>query len=80
VVDQLAAERSARAVLGVEEFRLEEFPEGWQVLRAETVRRGSGTLVVERDTGEVRMFPSAIAPRRLLSNYSNFRHLGAHVA
>jgi hypothetical protein len=51
-------------------WELEEFSAGWYVIeRAKEGRRGGAGHVIERESGRVMSFPSAIPPVRIIEEY-----------
>ena len=62
------------AHLGSDDFELEEFPEGWRVIRPiPEGTRGAGTYAVERATGELLAFSSAVPPERVSEEFELVR-------
>ncbi|HUN34935.1 MAG TPA: hypothetical protein VMU95_23275 [Trebonia sp.] len=52
------------------DWHLREFPQGWLIAeRREEPLMGAASYVVERDSGRIMMFPSFIAPVRILEEY-----------
>lgn len=75
MIEESQAREIAQAFLGSDEFSLNEFSSGWRVV-PRTQNQGSTPLVVEREKGEVRQFPSSIPPMRIETRYVYVRHLG----
>ncbi len=58
-------------------WNLEEFAAGWLIMENATMNlRGAGTHVVERASGRVMLFPSYIAPDRILAEYDGVSDAG----
>jgi hypothetical protein len=74
MVDIDEARARVRAHLGSDDFELEEFPEGWRVIRPlpEGVI-GSPTYAVERASGDLLEFGSAVRPRRITQDFNAVR-------
>jgi hypothetical protein len=77
------AERIAKEVVGarsdnpVQGWDLEEFKEGWLILEhSQFGHRGVASRVIERDSGRVMRFGSAIPPRRILEDYDEILQYG----
>ena len=63
-----------RAHLRSDEFELEEFPEGWRVVRPipeGTI--GTSNLAVERASGALLEFSSGLPPRRIIDDFEEVR-------
>jgi hypothetical protein len=71
-VDEARAKVSAH--LRSDGFELEEFPEGWRVIRAiPKDMMGTGTYAVERSTGNLLAFSSSVPPRRVSQDFEQVR-------
>jgi len=58
-------------------WELEEFNEGWLILeRGQIGRRGGASRVIERESGRVMRFGSAIPPDRILEEYAEVLQYG----
>jgi hypothetical protein len=60
-------------------WSLEEFSDGWLIRRKRPPGErlvGAASLVIERETGQVRSFPSSIPPKRITRDYSAVRDRG----
>jgi hypothetical protein len=74
MIDVDEARTKVRAHLGSDDFELEEFPEGWRVIRpipAGIV--GTPTLAVERTSGALLRFGSAFPPNRVTEDFELVR-------
>ena len=61
-------------------WKLLNFEAGWLVLQEEGDRqRGAGTLVVERESGRLLLFPSSVPVDRITSQYSVVAHRGTQI-
>jgi hypothetical protein len=63
-------------------WELEEFSDGWLVeprQAAGEMMIGAAPLVVERETGQVRQFPSSVPPHRITEEYADIRDEGYEV-
>jgi hypothetical protein len=75
MIDENEAHRIATSVLNRQHddpegpWELVEFPQGWHI-KDSLQRRGSATRVVERDSGKVLRFPSALPPRAIRERFS----------
>jgi hypothetical protein len=59
-------------------WELEEFSAGWYVIEhAKEGRRGGAGHVVERESGRVLSFPSAIPPVRIIEEYDQVVQFGS---
>ncbi len=71
------ARAKVQAYLRTDDFELEEFTEGWAVIRP--IPRdlvGSATFVVERATGYLLMFPSSVPQGYVAEDFDEVRPLG----
>lgn len=58
-------------------WKLKEFSQGWLVSQAPVEgRRGAAMLVIERDSGRLVRFASAVPPGRILTEYEQVRSRG----
>lgn len=74
MTDEAGAREMIRAFLGSDDFELSEFAEGWRVVRPLPEDFiGASTFVVERSTGTLLEFASAIPPRRVESGFNELR-------
>lgn len=74
MTDEADVRAKVRAHLSSDDFELEEFPQGWRVIRS--VPRGmmgTPTLVVERATGALLSFASAFPPHRIAERFEQYR-------
>jgi hypothetical protein len=58
---------------------LEEFSDGWLIIEkppAGELFVGAASVVIERETGQVRRFPSSVPPMRITREYSAVRDRG----
>jgi hypothetical protein len=83
VIDYNRALDLATEVLGrprdddVRPWSLEEFSDGWLIRESSSSdRRGAAVRVIERTDGQIRRFPSAVPPTRILANYKSIRKRG----
>jgi hypothetical protein len=83
LITREAAERIAKEVVGarsdnpVQGWDLEEFKEGWLILEHSQIGHlGAASRVVERESGRVMRFGSAIPPRRILEEYEEILPYG----
>ena len=61
-------------------WELEEFSAGWYVIEhAKEGRRGGAGHVIERESGRVMSFPSAIPPVRIIEEYDQVLQYGRPV-
>jgi hypothetical protein len=73
-IDTKEARARVQTYLTSDDFELEEFPEGWRVLRPiPEGMMGTPTLVIERDTGFLLRFASGIPPHRLAKRFHELR-------
>jgi hypothetical protein len=77
------AKRIAEDVVGARSddpeqgWELEEFNEGWLILEHGHIgRRGGASRVIERESGRVMRFGSAIPPDRILEEYEEILQYG----
>lgn len=76
MVDSQTARAKVRSHLGSEDFELEEFPEGWRVIRPiPEGMMGTATLAVERVSGDLLSFASAVPPERVSEEFEQVRRL-----
>jgi hypothetical protein len=81
MIDASTARSVARRHLDSDAFELEDFGPGWQVSPSnESPVRGSGLLVVERDSGDLLLFPSAVPPRRLRRDFAGVRPMATRLS
>jgi hypothetical protein len=74
MTDMQEARAKVRAYLGSDDFELVEFPQGWRVTRPlPESSRGAGTYAVERATGNLLAFSSAVPPTRVSENFEEVR-------
>lgn len=73
-MNDVDASATVSAHLGSDDFELEEFAEGWRVIRplGEDMM-GAATYVVERATGSLREFASSVPPHRIAEHYERLR-------
>jgi hypothetical protein len=68
------ARAKVSAHLKSDDFELEEFPEGWRVIRPlPEGSRGAGTYAVERATGNLLAFSSSVPPGRVSRDFEKVR-------
>lgn len=74
MIDVDEAHAKVRAHLGSDDVELEEFPEGWRVVRPipEGII-GTPTLAVERASGALLRFSSGLPPRRITQDFEEVR-------
>jgi hypothetical protein len=80
MIQEADARAAVRGYLGSDEFELDEFPEGWRVIRP--IRegyRGAVTIAVERSSGTLLRFPSSIPPDRVSEEFAAVRADGRAV-
>jgi hypothetical protein len=77
------ADKLAQAFLGrppddsKRPWKLREFADGWLISQARVEgHRGAAVFVIERDSGRIVRFPSAVPPGRILTEYGLVRSLG----
>jgi hypothetical protein len=59
-------------------WELEEFSAGWYVIEhVKKGRRGGAGHVIERESGRVMSFPSAIPPSRIIEEYDQVLKYGS---
>ena len=74
MIDVDEARAKVRAHLGSDDFELEEFPEGWRVIRPIPEGMiGTPTLAVERASGALLRFASALPPDRVIEDFEEVR-------
>jgi hypothetical protein len=74
MTEEADARAAVQAFLGSDDFELDEFPEGWQVIQPiPEGYRGATTLAVERSTGTLLEFPSSIPPDRVSEEFAEVR-------
>jgi hypothetical protein len=74
MTDKQEARAKVRAHLGSDDFELEEFPQGWRVIRPiPEGTRGAGTYAVERTSGDLLSFASAVPPDRVSEEFEEVR-------
>jgi hypothetical protein len=74
MTDERQARAKVRAYLGSDDFELEEFPEGWRVVRTHPDdTRGAGTFAVERASGDLLAFSSSVPPLRVAQAFEQVR-------
>jgi hypothetical protein len=62
---------------GKRPWKLREFSDGWLISEAPIEGyRGAAVLVIERDSGRIVRFPSAVPPGRILNEYGLVRSVG----
>lgn len=64
-------------------WHLEEFSQGWLVRQQPPPGEllvGGANLVIERDTGQTRRFPSSVPPERITEEYPEVRDRGHEVS
>lgn len=68
------ARTKVRAHLGSDDFELEEFPQGWRVIRPiPKGMMGTPTLAVERSSGNLLSFASGVPPSRVSEGFEQVR-------
>ena len=88
MITQAEAERIAERVVGQPSdnpsmgWDLEEFEAGWLIRTSmlnDPSKRGAALKVIERETGIVKRFPSAVPTGRILHDYDRVRERGSSV-